>query len=74
MEKLAAAMGDSETEERSRITANHTEENFFKTFYDDGKGFLAFSADADDLKNATFIAFADISGTAIFMTSCSAKR
>lgn len=50
MEKLAAAMGDSETEERSRITANHTEENFFKTFYDDGKGFLAFSADADDLK------------------------
>lgn len=50
MEKIAAVMGDEQTEENARKTAERTEENFFKTFYDEKQGFLALSADADTLK------------------------
>ena len=50
MEKLAALYGDGETEAIARSTAKRTEENFFKTFYNGEKGFLAFSVDADEMK------------------------
>lgn len=50
MEKLAALFGDKETESLARNTAKQTEKDFFKTFYDEEKRFLAFSVDADEMK------------------------